>query len=263
VFVLLLGAGAGEVASARLSSVGHVEHHRVQTLRHEREPELHAVCVVHDDRHTAAAHTRLGRRRDERCVSGSVLDRPRRGPQERCRRRRWGGRWCAHLSGRVPSSIFLDKNRRGIGKSQPIWTDSKMETPNSPRAPLRAPRRSSPGSSAWPGCAAPWSRPSCARHELRGRHPTTQTHPRATDRAPPPPPPRYSRHGWCGYPLRHARLICLAPPPPQSCPPRLPAAPRNRRPPPYNQPARARSTRHLQTTRTQLRRRHLRSPERW
>eukprot|EP01047_Picozoa_sp_COSAG01_P010260 COSAG01_NODE_431_length_17124_cov_26.577386_23_plen_211_part_00 len=30
-----------------------------------------------------------------------------------------------------PSSIFLDKNRRGIGKYQSIWTDSKMETAGS------------------------------------------------------------------------------------------------------------------------------------
>jgi hypothetical protein len=27
-----------------------------------------------------------------------------------------------------PSAIFRDKNRRDIGKSQSIWTDSKMET---------------------------------------------------------------------------------------------------------------------------------------
>jgi hypothetical protein len=32
-----------------------------------------------------------------------------------------------------PSSIFLDKNRRDIGKSQSIWTDSKMETAGSRR----------------------------------------------------------------------------------------------------------------------------------
>jgi hypothetical protein len=31
-----------------------------------------------------------------------------------------------------PSSIFRDKNRRGIGESQSKWTDSKMETPGSP-----------------------------------------------------------------------------------------------------------------------------------
>jgi hypothetical protein len=29
-------------------------------------------------------------------------------------------------------SIFLDKNRRGIGKSQSIWTDSKMEAAGAP-----------------------------------------------------------------------------------------------------------------------------------
>jgi hypothetical protein len=32
-----------------------------------------------------------------------------------------------------PSSIFCDKNRRDIGKSQSKWTASKMETPGSPR----------------------------------------------------------------------------------------------------------------------------------
>jgi hypothetical protein len=31
----------------------------------------------------------------------------------------------------LPSSIFRDKNRRDIGKSPSIWTDSKMETPGS------------------------------------------------------------------------------------------------------------------------------------
>jgi hypothetical protein len=30
-----------------------------------------------------------------------------------------------------PSSILLDKTRRDIGKSQSIWTDSKMETAGS------------------------------------------------------------------------------------------------------------------------------------
>jgi hypothetical protein len=30
-----------------------------------------------------------------------------------------------------PPSIFLDKNRRDVGKSQSIWTDSKMETAGS------------------------------------------------------------------------------------------------------------------------------------
>jgi hypothetical protein len=39
-----------------------------------------------------------------------------------------------------PPSIFLDKNRRDIGKSQSIWTDSKTETAGSP-AVARAPDR--------------------------------------------------------------------------------------------------------------------------
>jgi hypothetical protein len=34
-----------------------------------------------------------------------------------------------------PSSIFLDKNRRDIGKSQSVWTDSKMETAGSHVSP--------------------------------------------------------------------------------------------------------------------------------
>eukprot|EP01047_Picozoa_sp_COSAG01_P099683 COSAG01_NODE_29655_length_632_cov_34.425891_1_plen_70_part_10 len=33
-----------------------------------------------------------------------------------------------------PSSVFLDKNRRDIGKSQSIWTASKMETVGSRRS---------------------------------------------------------------------------------------------------------------------------------
>jgi hypothetical protein len=38
-----------------------------------------------------------------------------------------------HLPARpFPSSIFLDKNRRDIGKYQSIWTDSKVETAGSP-----------------------------------------------------------------------------------------------------------------------------------
>jgi hypothetical protein len=36
-----------------------------------------------------------------------------------------------HPARPFPSSIFLDKNRRDIGKSQSIWTDSKMETAGS------------------------------------------------------------------------------------------------------------------------------------
>jgi hypothetical protein len=34
-----------------------------------------------------------------------------------------------------PASILCDKNRRDIGKSQPKWTASKMETPGSPSSP--------------------------------------------------------------------------------------------------------------------------------
>jgi hypothetical protein len=37
-----------------------------------------------------------------------------------------------HPARPFPSSIFLDKNRRDIGKYQSIWTDSKMETAGSP-----------------------------------------------------------------------------------------------------------------------------------
>eukprot|EP01047_Picozoa_sp_COSAG01_P090050 COSAG01_NODE_21991_length_876_cov_13.550837_2_plen_122_part_00 len=32
----------------------------------------------------------------------------------------------------VPSSTFLDRSRRGIGKSQSIWADATMETAGSP-----------------------------------------------------------------------------------------------------------------------------------
>jgi hypothetical protein len=44
------------------------------------------------------------------------------------------GRWMARapaLSGRFHPQ-FRDRNRRDIGKSQSIWTNSKMETPSSP-----------------------------------------------------------------------------------------------------------------------------------
>jgi hypothetical protein len=37
-----------------------------------------------------------------------------------------------------PPSIFLDKNRRDISKSQSIWTDSKMETAGSQHPGFRA-----------------------------------------------------------------------------------------------------------------------------
>jgi hypothetical protein len=43
-----------------------------------------------------------------------------------------------------PPSIFLDKNRRDIGKSQSIWTDSKMESAGSRWRPRAAPSSTSP-----------------------------------------------------------------------------------------------------------------------
>jgi hypothetical protein len=36
--------------------------------------------------------------------------------------------WGVQPARPFPSSIFPDKNRRDIGKSQSTWTDSKMET---------------------------------------------------------------------------------------------------------------------------------------
>jgi hypothetical protein len=45
---------------------------------------------------------------------------------------------CVRPARPCPSSIFLDKNRRDIGKSQSIWTDYKMETAGS-RAMSRYP----------------------------------------------------------------------------------------------------------------------------
>jgi hypothetical protein len=45
----------------------------------------------------------------------------------RCMHARGGG--SDAQPGACPSSIFLDKNRGDIGKSQPKWTASTMETP--------------------------------------------------------------------------------------------------------------------------------------
>jgi hypothetical protein len=45
--------------------------------------------------------------------------------------------WCRSPARPFPSSIFLDKNRRDIGKSQSIYTDSKTETAGSRRRAAR------------------------------------------------------------------------------------------------------------------------------
>jgi hypothetical protein len=45
---------------------------------------------------------------------------------------------CSCLPGRFHPQ-FRDRTRRDIGKSQSIWTDSKMETPGSPPQPSSAP----------------------------------------------------------------------------------------------------------------------------
>jgi hypothetical protein len=75
-----------------------------------------------------------------------------------------GLRLWVHIPARpCPSSIFLDKNRRGIGKSQSIWTDSKMETAGSQRlvggVATVARIQRGPRSHAM---YAPW--PQCLRH---------------------------------------------------------------------------------------------------
>jgi hypothetical protein len=91
-----------------------------------------------------------------------------------------------------PSSIFCDKNRRDIGKSQSIWADSKMETAGSrlsPRAGLDAQKllslrgRQVPEAVAGAGCV-PWSRASPAyipitdphEHQHQRRRPRTRHH---------------------------------------------------------------------------------------
>eukprot|EP01047_Picozoa_sp_COSAG01_P059580 COSAG01_NODE_7174_length_3319_cov_2.270807_2_plen_334_part_00 len=62
---------------------------------------------------------------------------PRQPRQLHRRRRRRGG-----VPARpFPSSMFLDKNRRDIGKSQSIWTDFKMETAGSRAAAEACHRR--------------------------------------------------------------------------------------------------------------------------
>eukprot|EP01047_Picozoa_sp_COSAG01_P038230 COSAG01_NODE_3090_length_6601_cov_5.372347_7_plen_306_part_00 len=55
-----------------------------------------------------------------------------------------------------PPSTFLDKNRRGIGKSQSIWTDSKMETAGAPVS-IPTPSRQRRGPHH-PGAPFPFSR---------------------------------------------------------------------------------------------------------
>jgi hypothetical protein len=63
------------------------------------------------------------------------------------------------LAGRFRSQ-FRDKNRRDIGKSQSIWTDSKSETAGSPPRPARpgcsppAPVCGAPNDITWTACTA-------------------------------------------------------------------------------------------------------------
>jgi hypothetical protein len=78
-------------------------------------------------------------------------------------------RWPQHLRSRhrparpFPSSIFLDKNRRDIGKCQSIWTDSKMETAGS-RGCDRPAACATPHSCMCGGCTAAVSQPQSAAH---------------------------------------------------------------------------------------------------
>jgi hypothetical protein len=70
------------------------------------------------------------------------------------RRTRHAGQRCAAVrdlqqpARPFPSSIFLDKNRRDIGKSQPIWTDSNMETAGSQLVQTTPRRRTPPCAAA-------------------------------------------------------------------------------------------------------------------
>eukprot|EP01047_Picozoa_sp_COSAG01_P031339 COSAG01_NODE_2222_length_8137_cov_49.268972_1_plen_197_part_00 len=85
---------------------------------------------------------------------------------------------------------FRDKNRRDIGKSQPKWTASKMETPGSRRAGVRwedrrgaRRRRGSRWLSTSPRCARPRGRSSRAgrlRPNQRRVRLAVQTKPAAT-----------------------------------------------------------------------------------
>jgi hypothetical protein len=97
--------------------------------RHQLRTSILRVVVV-DHRVAALIAT----------VAHAVLDAPERQERQPAAHRADGGADerghtphpqipCALLPARpFPSSIFLVKNRRDIGKSQSIWTDSQMET---------------------------------------------------------------------------------------------------------------------------------------
>eukprot|EP01047_Picozoa_sp_COSAG01_P025324 COSAG01_NODE_1594_length_9789_cov_98.477399_12_plen_254_part_00 len=78
-------------------------------------------------------------RRVRRVQMAAYLHQP---PETRARSRRLRARWRGPGEP-FPSSIFRDKIRRDIGKSQSIWTDSKMETADSQRGAERRHQRAS------------------------------------------------------------------------------------------------------------------------
>eukprot|EP01047_Picozoa_sp_COSAG01_P021015 COSAG01_NODE_1206_length_11242_cov_29.405905_8_plen_188_part_00 len=144
-----------------------------------------------------------------------------------------------------PSSIFRDKNRRDIGKSQPTWTDPKMETAGAPAAMCSAdcPYTPSRASTAAPiskiracgfrvQCVSdPRDRTQPPHRQKRREIPVHMRHARwdnqggDCDRNPPLLPRPHS-------PPPRAGACAAAVPPPSACWQHRPARPRPPPPPP-------------------------------
>jgi hypothetical protein len=117
--------------------------------------------------------------------------------------RRGGGR--RHPVRRFHSQ-FRDENRRGTGKSQSIWTDSKMETPGAP---------------ARPAAPAAAGRAAAARRRRRRRqrcHPPSAPCPPADERPPSWIDYRPKPAAGCAAPPHSLPPPPLRPPPPRPCP---------------------------------------------
>jgi hypothetical protein len=113
---------------ASLSSPpAHYDSHHQTSALHQLLLPVHLASMAGDSAGTcpAAPRTLCGSRAQVRCSTSARSSYPRIACLP-CRR----STPCSPARP-FPSSIFLDKNRRDIGKSQSIWTDSKMETAGS------------------------------------------------------------------------------------------------------------------------------------
>jgi hypothetical protein len=110
-------------------------------------------------------------RRSDRPPRGRRHRRPAQPPPPRGRAPRRATARCAPPGAPFPPSIFLDKNRRDIGKSQSIWASSKMKTAGSPCSAARPSARRR-RSAAQPRCSAAARQP--PRHLLQSKRPVIE-----------------------------------------------------------------------------------------